>query len=252
MNHPPRSPATPNPQTSPSTLNLNRDDWFVCHAIPLLHARPPHRPHMIGHIYYNGVDSSCGSYNCQDASHIPGHDISCTSEVSISACASKCCSQSPRCKGFDYSANDKRCCTSSVTRAQVAMERNGGPYRSCEKNSIESSPIGIVIGVSIGGLLLVGIIVTVAVVIINKNKNKVEPRHDESTPGPGGEPTPTRDTSDIPLAVPVAVHATPSTDSPQYVNPPTDSAHCVAPPTDSAHYVNPTTGTHVVAVIKQQ
>ena len=81
------------------------------------------------------VSSSCASYNCFEASHIPGSDISCETGMSQSQCAEQCCSESD-CMGFDYSAAQTRCCTGSVSRADGPFEYNGGSYLSCEKNGV--------------------------------------------------------------------------------------------------------------------
>ena len=67
------------------------------------------------------VSGSCATFNCFENSHILGFDITCESDVNQEACVSKCCSQ-PNCKGFDYSSDDRRCCTSSVSRADHPTE----------------------------------------------------------------------------------------------------------------------------------
>ena len=84
------------------------------------------------------VSGSCATFNCFENSHILGFDITCESDVSQEACVSKCCSQ-PNCKGFDYSSDDRRCCTSSVSRADHPNEfqqSQDHDYLSCEKNEV--------------------------------------------------------------------------------------------------------------------
>ena len=98
------------------------------------------------------VSSSCASYNCFEASHIPGYDITCDTGISQSQCAELCCSES-NCLGFDFSeAHDGRCCTGSVSRADGPFEHNGGSYLSCEKNGVteQSSDASAVVSSSQG------------------------------------------------------------------------------------------------------
>ena len=92
------------------------------------------------------LSGSCGGFNCFDGAHINGHDITCETDVSEADCVATCCAQAD-CKGFDYSASDHgmgagRCCTGHVSRVEGGFEKNGGTYRSCEKNSVTDASSG--------------------------------------------------------------------------------------------------------------
>ena len=92
------------------------------------------------------LSGSCGGFNCFDGAHINGHDITCETDVSEADCVATCCAQA-ECKGFDYSASDHgmgagRCCTGHVSRVEGGFEKNGGTYRSCEKDGVTSQESG--------------------------------------------------------------------------------------------------------------
>ena len=76
-------------------------------------------------------DTSMPPLNCFDNAHIVGHDITCESGVHSSEACAKTCYEQDNCKGFDYSSNADRCCTSSVSRTETNdFHKNEGDYLS--------------------------------------------------------------------------------------------------------------------------